>query len=778
MKVNNSYIMRMLLSYLPILFITISILIFISFSIMNQLNVRNAIQANNLTAKYVTNMVDSSLKNISIDAQKLAETGGVLQKFLDAPTDKALEFDISNMLSSLMVRYGLIDSVYLYRAKDGKVLDQSTIRPLSQFPDESFVRSSLDQAYTGVWSSPRQRISGGLGAPAVVRVTSLGLKVPRDSGSLGYLIINVKNDALKSYIDQMIDHTITSAELYDSQGKSFFNEDQSVLSSNRLSADVVSNYTGWTYRISIKGGQLLDFLFHGSTLWILLGLSAIVVAIGSTFYVTRRNYKPIESILHRIERFSSLVKPGESKVKANEFAFIDQAIERLITNNMSFQEQQQEHLVIRRQQFLQMLLKGEFGEDRGAWEQEWQHFGLSAGHFIVGVLELDSYVQFGLKYIPNDQSLFKFIISSVAVETAEQNGLRVVVEWIVKNQLVILLISSESSMLEHQMLQLSEQIRAWVESHLDFTVTIGIGAPADDESAIARSFEDAEAAVSRKVSLGSNQIIDAVEVRGRQDGEWFEYLEIIRTIVRQLRMSESDWQSELKQLFSEMAVHRLRKDDVERLLHYFIFHLEYELDGSLPEAVKSWQEEVKPELASAVERSDTLRQLELDFQAALAQLSVNIRELSQSRRHNTLMREIRDYVADHYMEPNLSLTFLSDKFQISSKYLSQLFKESIGENFSDFLIGLRIDHAKRLLRETDAAVQDISDQMGYSNPTSFIRVFKKIVGLSPGQYRESLSKSAARDQEGPEEQAGLDKLENQENQNERSQQDNSSRLES
>jgi len=742
MKVNNSYIMRMLLSYLPILFITISILIFIFFSIMNQLNVRNAIQANNLTAKYVTNMVDSSLKNISIDAQKLVETGGTLQQFLDAPSDKGLEFDISNLLNSLVIRYGRIDSVYLYRATDGKVLDQSTIRPLSQFPDEDYVRSMLDQPYTGVWSSPRQRVSGGFSGNAIVRVSSLGLKIPRDSGSLGYLIINVKNDALKSYIDQMIDRTITTAELYDSQGQSFFHEDQSVSSSNRLSADVVSNYTGWTYRISIKGGQLFDFLFHGSTLWILLGLSAIVVAIGSTFYVTRRNYKPIESILHRIERFSSIVKTGDSK--ANEFAFIDQAIERLITNNMSFQEQQQEHLVIRRQQFLQMLLKGEFSEDRGSWEQEWHHFGLSAGHFIVGVLELDSYVQFGLKYNPSDQSLFKFIISSVALETAEQHGLRIVAEWIAKNQLVVLLIASDSSTLEHQMLQLSEQIRAWVEGHLEFTVTIGIGAPVDEDAGIARSFEEAEAAVSRKVSLGSNQIIDAVEVRGRQEGEWFDYLERIRTLVRQLRMSEQDWLGELKQLFSEMAVHRLRKGDVDRLLHYLIFHLEYELDGSLPEAVKPWQDEVKPALAAAVERSDTLQQLERDFQAALSHLSAQIVELSQSRRHNVLMREIRDYVAEHYMDPNLSLTLLSDRFQISSKYLSQLFKESIGENFSDFLIGLRIDHAKRLLRETDAAVQTISDQMGYSNPTSFIRVFKKIVGLSPGQYRESLTKSSSR----------------------------------
>ncbi|MBB3111547.1 YesN/AraC family two-component response regulator [Paenibacillus phyllosphaerae] len=746
MKLNNNYIMRMLVSYLPILCITISVLIFIFFSIINQFNVRNAIQANKLTAEYITNMVDSSLKNISIDVQKMAETGGDLERFLETTSDRALNFEASNQLSNLMVRYGLIDSVYLYRVQDGHVLDQSTIRPLDQFPDRSFVRFSLDQAYTGVWSSPRVREMTAQGSPAQVRVTSLGFKIPRDTGSLGYLMVNVKISSLSGFIGQMIDHTITDAQLYDAKGNSFFHAGQTAPSKNRLSADVVSDYTGWTYRISIKGGQLLDFLFHGSTLWVLLGLCAIILAIGSMFYVTRRNYKPIESILHRIDRFSSIIKT-EPKEKDNEFAFIDQAIERLITNNMAFQEQQQEHMVIRRQQFLQMLLKGEYKEDQAAWEQEWQHFGLSAGHFMVALLELDQYVQFGLKYSPSDQSLFKFIVSSVAQETAEQNGLKVIVEWIAKNQLVILLIAEEGMALEHQLLHLSEQIRAWVEGHLDFTVTIGIGTPADDEASIARSFEDAEAAVSRKVSVGVNQIIDALEVKGNPDREWFDYLKMIRTIVRQLRMSDGGWPQELSRLFHEMTVHRMRKDDVDRLVHYFIFHLEYELGGALPEAMKPWQQEVKPRLAAAAEQSDTLGQVEQDFLGTLTKLATQIEELSQNRRHNALMREIRDYVAEQYLDPNLSLTILSERFQISPKYLSQLFKESIGQNFSDFLIGLRIEYAKRLLRESDVTVQQISEMLGYANPTSFIRVFKKIVGLSPGQYRESEMKSAERIEE-------------------------------
>jgi two-component system, response regulator YesN len=744
MKTNNSsYMKRMLLSYLPILFVTVSMLVFIFISIINEINVRNTIRANQLTAAFIVNMVDSSLKGISFDAQKMVQTNGEVQQFLDGPPSRAREFDVSNLLSSLMVRYGLIDSIYLYRAKDGMVLDQSAIRPIDQYPDRGYIRSSQEQMLTGVWSSPRLKEEEGLHLPTKVHVTSLGLKIPQDSGSLGYLIINIKVSSLDSYIHQMIDPSISEAQLFDSQGNPFFG-DRSESSNESLNADIHSDYTGWKYRISIKGGKLFDFLFHGSTVWVLLGMGAIVFAIGSTFYVTRRSYRPIQAILHRIDRFSSLVKPGDPKEKDNEFAFIDQAIDRLITNNMSFQEKQQEHQVIRRQQFLQMLLKGEYVDDRAAWEQEWQHYGLSAGNFIVALLELDHYIQFSMKYSSNDQSLFKFIVSSVAVEVAEQHGQRMVTEWISKHQLVLLLISEESESLEKNMLQLAEQVRAWVEKHLDFTVTIGIGTAVSSEPAINRSFEEATAAVSRKVTVGVNQVIGGEEDEGRPEGEWFAYLERIRTVVRKLRMSEKEWLSQMKELFNEMTVHRLRRDDVNRLLHYFLFHLEYEMDGALPEVAKGWLEVSKPGLLIALEHSDTLQQLESCFLVSLEQLAEQVGELTQSRRHNALIREIRDYVVEHFLDPTLSLTMLSDRFQINSKYLSQLFKDSTGENFIDFLIGLRMEYAKKLLLESDVSVQSISEIVGYANTTSFIRIFKKIVGVAPGQYRESQSKHVSK----------------------------------
>ncbi|MFK4168606.1 helix-turn-helix domain-containing protein [Paenibacillus lautus] len=70
------------------------------------------------------------------------------------------------------------------------------------------------------------------------------------------------------------------------------------------------------------------------------------------------------------------------------------------------------------------------------------------------------------------------------------------------------------------------------------------------------------------------------------------------------------------------------------------------------------------------------------------------------------------------------------------KTLSKLFREETGQKFVDYLIELRMNHARRLLEETLLPVQDIATEVGYSNAISFGRMFKKLMGMSPGDYRE------------------------------------------
>jgi AraC-like DNA-binding protein len=109
---------------------------------------------------------------------------------------------------------------------------------------------------------------------------------------------------------------------------------------------------------------------------------------------------------------------------------------------------------------------------------------------------------------------------------------------------------------------------------------------------------------------------------------------------------------------------------------------------------------------------------------------------SETKNHRAMINELKAYIEENFENPDLSLKHLSDRFHISGKYVSYLFKEEFNMKFVDFIVRLRMERAEMLLAETEESVQNIALQVGYANSITFGRVFKRIVGVTPGDYRK------------------------------------------
>lgn len=107
---------------------------------------------------------------------------------------------------------------------------------------------------------------------------------------------------------------------------------------------------------------------------------------------------------------------------------------------------------------------------------------------------------------------------------------------------------------------------------------------------------------------------------------------------------------------------------------------------------------------------------------------------------NTLMLNIQNYIREHYKNPNLNLSGIAQHFNISEGYLSVIFKETAGICFAEYLEKIRIDKSCVLLATSDYAIHEISDFVGYNSVYSFRRAFKRILNISPSQYREQHNK--------------------------------------
>jgi AraC family transcriptional regulator len=98
------------------------------------------------------------------------------------------------------------------------------------------------------------------------------------------------------------------------------------------------------------------------------------------------------------------------------------------------------------------------------------------------------------------------------------------------------------------------------------------------------------------------------------------------------------------------------------------------------------------------------------------------------------LRQITDWMAAHVAE-DFNLAQLADQAGLSKFHFQRLFKAATGVSPSRYHINLRMEEARKLLRETRMSVIDVALEVGYTDPSHFARLFRRETGLSPSEYR-------------------------------------------
>lgn len=165
-------------------------------------------------------------------------------------------------------------------------------------------------------------------------------------------------------------------------------------------------------------------------------------------------------------------------------------------------------------------------------------------------------------------------------------------------------------------------------------------------------------------------------------------------------------------------------------LYHFLLNLEMIWNGSysdttgetlkLPASFSNWYE-VENWLLSVYEKAQLFR--------------------SDSKYSNEVVRNIlsaQSYIDNNY-EKSLQATEIARSIGMSYGYFSRCFHDVTGQSFSDYCIQLRIRQAKNLLETTNHTVQAVASAVGYQDEKYFSRIFKKFTGMSPSEYRKSVT---------------------------------------
>lgn len=130
-----------------------------------------------------------------------------------------------------------------------------------------------------------------------------------------------------------------------------------------------------------------------------------------------------------------------------------------------------------------------------------------------------------------------------------------------------------------------------------------------------------------------------------------------------------------------------------------------------------------------------IEHLEHGITTELCGLAQQIRD--KGVQYSPLVQKAMRLIQEHYASPDVSLTFIAERLNISSAYLSSIFKKETGVNLVQCIKTTRLRQARKLLKTSELRVHEIARQVGFQDKRYFCTTFKQEVGVTPHQYRSN-----------------------------------------
>lgn len=148
----------------------------------------------------------------------------------------------------------------------------------------------------------------------------------------------------------------------------------------------------------------------------------------------------------------------------------------------------------------------------------------------------------------------------------------------------------------------------------------------------------------------------------------------------------------------------------------------------------SSDEELIAALDEAIQIADETKQNPIQFKEEKQEVMHMDAQKMEQVRSSVAQASILEFIKEHYMM-DISLQDVAKAMNYSDAYFCKLFKQYFGMSFTTYLSQYRVEKAKGLMMDLTINVKDIGDKVGYRDPNYFAKVFKRVVGVTPSEYR-------------------------------------------
>lgn len=465
-------------------------------------------------------------------------------------------------------------------------------------------------------------------------------------------------------------------------------------------------------------------------------LVAVILAVGFflSFALAKRQYRPIHALRSFVEGISS-----GTKAEGDDFAYLQEMMQSMKNSRLSvgqrlkFSNQNMEHFV------LESLMWGTYGSVKEVEEQLLAlDIAYDSDHFVVAGFCVDGFTDSAV--LPgdgeDDAQLMRFVMRNVFTELLAGYNARLT-ELHGWTYALLCLPGGAENWQDKLAESLLGGIRI-LKDNFDLGMTIAVSFRVQGLHKISQAYAWVRDALSSR-QPGADELLlywkrepaeKPVERRTEETEAILRRIEQLTAI--------GDWEEAKHQIhLMKKAAATLPGWTVKMQCAVLLQGIMQNLSLRFaPEETASVSQRIQQYMEAPSAKNDFL---ELSFIVGSAcELSATANE---NVRRADIARKADEYIRENYAKSSMSISRVAEHLNLTASYASALYKRQTGQAMLDTINLTRIHHAKLLLTGSHMSLEQVAEQVGYYNSSSFIRAFKKYESITPGQFRAMKGKA-------------------------------------
>ena len=484
--------------------------------------------------------------------------------------------------------------------------------------------------------------------------------------------------------------------------------------------------SGWVY-VSITPMHSVNQILNGNFMLVVLtDVSLLLLAICLVFIFTQKIYQPINQLK------DNLVQGGESGGSGDEMFLVQKGVSKLLEQERTYEKVKKEYEKKHIEHELKMELHDiGISKSNQLEERLKKKYGFQYDHYICCNIVFDFTLDF-YKRVEDEEQQEMIEKFKQVLEVLIQTTQKCCILLMQQGNYTCIINTNHPDQISNIAGEFEKMKKIFAGDKEYYTVSVGIGGACTNIEELSVSYNQAMYALKKRSQKENIDVIcyDNLSIKRRVNFTFYDQ----RKIMNCIKIGRTD---SLVQIVEEILSNNkecgVTNKNMLELYQQIIAVGQRCLDEqNLKVSETGVVIQIKALFSQQGENVEyeVAKKLIIDYLQQVLVL-VNGEETSSSTQ---LVEGIMRYVTENYME-DMSLDGIGTELGISPKYISRLFKQKTGKNLTDYVSEIRIEKTKEILSSTNIKIGDIGSMVGIESRTTFLRIFKKIEGISPNEYR-------------------------------------------